>query len=319
MHSWNGKYRRPAGLATANYEQPMKTELLWAYEGLTTYLGWVLACRAGFRTAEEGLGVMALDAATLEFTRGREWRPLVDTAIHAGALYDVRGEWSNWRRNTDFYSEGMLVWLEADATIRALTHGQKSLDDFCRAFFGGRGAPEVKPYVAAHLYAALAAIAPYDWAGFFRARLEALQPHAPLGGLRQCGWELAWSDSSTAAFDSRQAGDKAMDERFSIGVVFAAEGGAVRDVVPGSPADLAGIAPDMKLVGVNGRRWNSAVLRDAIRATAAGEPLELLLENGEFLRTFRLEYRGGLRYPRLVRNGEPADRLADILAPHAQH
>lgn len=314
-HSWNGKYRRPAPIATADFAAPMKTELLWAYEGLTSYLGWVLSARSGLRSLEDSRDQMALDAAQQDNTRGRDWRPIADTALEADALYNSRAAWSSWRRSTDFYDDAMLVWLDADVTIRRLTHDARSLDDFCRAFFGGTGVPEVKPYAAAELYAALNAVAPYDWANFFHARIETVQSRADLAGLEQSGWRLAFADSTTSAFDAQESSGEMLDESYSIGLWLGAKDGRVIDVVPGSAAEKAGIAPDMKLLAVNGRRWNSDVLHDAIAATAKGDPLELLLENGEFLRAYMLDYKGGRRYPRLVRIDAQPDAMAEILKP----
>src|SRR6476660_3126918 len=86
-HSWNGKYRRPAGLATPDFEQPMRGELLWVYEGLTQYLGRVLPARSGLWTAEDFREAMAAVAAEFEHQSGRQWRPLVDTSVAVQLTY----------------------------------------------------------------------------------------------------------------------------------------------------------------------------------------------------------------------------------------
>src|SRR5262249_31898650 len=138
-HSWNGKYRRPADLTTAPFGEPMKTDLLWVYEGLTQYLGFVLAARSGLLTPEQGRGYLALTAASLDNEPGRTWRPLRDTAVAAQILYGSPTEWHSWRRAVDFYDESLLFWLEADTIIRRTTKGDRSLDDFCRRFLGGQG------------------------------------------------------------------------------------------------------------------------------------------------------------------------------------
>ena len=138
-HSWNGKFRRPAGLATGDYEKPMDGALLWVYEGLTNYLGEVLAARSGIWTAEQYRENLANEAAALDNTPGRDWRPLADTATAAQLLYDGRADGSSYRRSTDFYEEGSLIWLEADTLIRRESKGQRSLDTFIQSFDGGRG------------------------------------------------------------------------------------------------------------------------------------------------------------------------------------
>ena len=123
-HSWNGKYRRPKGLATSNYQKPMEGDLLWVYEGLTQYWGDVLATRSGLWTAQQFLDEAAETAAALDNTRGRTWRPLQDTADAAQILYGAAQEFESWRRGVDFYPEGFLIWLDADTLIRQQTHGQ---------------------------------------------------------------------------------------------------------------------------------------------------------------------------------------------------
>ena len=183
-HSWNGKYRRPAGLATPDYQQPMRDELLWVYEGLTDYLGKVLAARSGLQTNEDFRETFALTAAMLDHRSGREWRSLADTAVAAQLLYDSPGVGVNRRRSVDFYPEGDLIWLEADVLIRQQTHGEKSLDDFCKKFHGGdSSAPKVAPYTYDDVVTALNEIAPYDWKAFFQNRIYEITPHAPLGGI----------------------------------------------------------------------------------------------------------------------------------------
>ena len=82
---------------------------------------------------------MAATAAALDNKFGRQWRPLEDTAVAAQTLYEAGSDYSDYRRGVDYYPEGVLIWLEANMTIRQLSKGSKSLDDFCRAFHGGPG------------------------------------------------------------------------------------------------------------------------------------------------------------------------------------
>jgi predicted metalloprotease with PDZ domain len=316
-HSWNGKYRRPAGLATPDYGMPMKGELLWVYEGLTQYAGWVLAGRSGLRTFDQSLQDLAFEGGQMEYNRGREWRPLLDTAVEAQLLYEARTGGESWRRSVDFYEEMTLVWLEADVTIRRLTNGAKSLDDFCHAFHGGTGGPELKPYTRDDVVRALNAVVAYDWDGFFRQRVDTLRPHLALDAGALGGWSIAWSDTMSEMLRVRESSDEELDERWSIGCRIASKDFRVEDVVPGSPAALAGLPPESNLLAVNGRQITEKVLRDALRATRDGAPLELLVRDGDFFRTCRLDYRGGLRYPVLRRDPAQPDRLAEILKPAA--
>lgn len=316
-HSWNGKYRRPAGLATADYGSPMKGELLWVYEGLTQYSGWVIAGRAGTLTHKQSLDELAADIATLDDHRGRTWRPLVDTAVEAQLLYEARGQWEAWRRGVDFYDEGTLLWLDADVTIRQRTNGAKSLDDFCHLFHGGEGGPELKPYTFDDIVKALTTVAPYEWATFLHERVDRIQPHPPTNGVTQGGWQLAWTDTLPEVQRAREAENENTDESHSIGLTIGKDGD-IKDVVPDSPAFKAGIVPGYTLVAVNGRRWNVDLLRDAIRRSKDGVAIELVVTNKDFFHTAKLDYAGGLRYPVLRRNARLPDLVSQILSPHAK-
>jgi len=317
VHSWNGKYRRPAGLATTDYQQPMQGELLWVYEGLTQYLGFVLGARSGLRTPQQARENLALSAAALDNEPGRTWRPLVDTAVEAQLLYNAANEYDSWRRGTDFYNEGLLIWLEADATIRKLTNNQSSMDDFCQRFHGKPSSgPKIVPYTYEDVVKTMNEVAPHDWNAFFQERLRSLSPRAPMGGIVGSGWKLVYVDSIPPYQKSLAGAQKYVDLRFSLGMILKEKDGEIRDVMPGTPAAKAGVQPGAMLVAVNGRHWSKDVLLDAVKATRDGGPLELLVDNGEFYRTCKLEYRGGPRYPQLVRAAGP-DRLSEILKPHA--
>jgi predicted metalloprotease with PDZ domain len=317
-HSWNGKYRRPAGLATPNYQEAMKGGLLWVYEGMTQYYGTMLSARIGSWTPERLRENLAWVAAYLDQRKGRSWRDLEDTAITAQLLYGSPELYRTWRRDTDYYDEGTLIWLEVDTIIRQETKGKKSLDDFCRKFEGGENTgPKTVPYTLDDVVAALQEISAYDWRTFFAQRVNSHGPGAPLGGLENSGWKLVYSETPN---ESREAGEVAMhltDVQFSLGFLVRDTGGEngdeVIDVIPGSPAARAGVAPGMKLVAVNGRRWSPDDLHAAIReAKSGGEPIELLIENEDFFQTYRVDYHGGERFPHLERISGKPDLLGEI-------
>jgi predicted metalloprotease with PDZ domain len=320
VHSWNGKFRRPAGLATRDFQEPMQTKLLWVYEGLTQYLGFVLTARSGLYTPELSRENLAFIADWARNQQGRTWRPLQDTAVTAPYLYSapLRGEWASRRRGVDFYDEGALLWLDADTLIRQLTGGKKSLDDFCKSFYGGpSGPPEVKPYTFEDLLQALNGIVEHDWKGFLTQRLASTAPEPPLEGLTRGGWKLVYQETAGDLFRALEAEDKMVDLSPSLGLLIK-EDGKVADVVPGKPADRAGISPGMKLLAVNGRRWSPERLRDAVAATRDGKSgLELLFENTDFFHTFKLAYTRGDQYPHLERDTAKPDVITDIFRPQA--
>jgi len=316
FHSWNGKYRRPAGLATPNYQEPMHGDLLWVYEGLTDYYGNILAARTGFRSPEQFRENLAYTAAMLAHRAGRTWRPLQDTATSVQSLFAAPPEWTNWRRTADYYPEGYLIWLEVDSIIRQKTNGQKSLNDFCRLFHGGQsGQPIVVPYKFEDVVDALNKIVPNDWAKLLHDRVDSKSPDAPTGGITNGGWRLVYTDQKNSTMDAREKSSSNLDLSFSLGMIVGKEG-EVRDVIPGSPAYAAGLGPGMKLLGINGRKWSKDVARAALRAAMHNQqPLSLLAENGDYYNTYQVDYHDGDRYPHLVRvNGEP-NILDDVIKP----
>jgi predicted metalloprotease with PDZ domain len=315
VHSWNGKYRRPEGLATRDFEEPLKGDLLWVYEGLTEYMGWVLAARSDTISADLNRQFLALSAANLDNRAGREWRSLQDTAISAQILYEARSDWESIRRNVDFYDEGVLIWLEADTIIRRQTQGKKSLDDFCRAFYGApSGPPQVKPYGFDGVAETLNTIAPYDWRGFFETRLNRTgTDRAPLGGLEAGGYHLVYAEQLSEAQRVTEQVRRNISVAYSIGLRLNHDGSII-DVLPEMPAGKAGIGPGMKIVSVNGQGYSGELLREAIRNTRRGGSLELTVANGRSLATYKLDYHDGEKYAVLRRNGQP-DLIDDILKP----
>ena len=316
VHSWNGKFRRPAGIATPDYQQPMEDELLWVYEGLTDYLGKVLSTRSGLQTNVNFRDIFALTAAMLDHRSGREWRSLADTTVAAQLLYDSPVNGVNRRRMVDFYPEGNLIWLEVDTIIRQQTHGKKSLDDFCKKFHGGEsGSPKVVPYTFPEVVSGLNDISPYDWKTFFQRRVYDIAPRAPLGGIENSGWRLAYTNELSPMLKIREAQRKYTDMSYSLGIWLGTDGN-VNDILPGSPADRAGMAMNAKLVAVNGRAWSTKLLRDAVKSAATNSaPIELLMQRDDFYQILKVDYHGGEKYPMLERDLAKPDLLSQILQP----
>jgi predicted metalloprotease with PDZ domain len=305
-----------SGAHDGGYDFPMKGELLWVYEGLTEYLGSILAPRSGLETPQEFLDSLAMTAAEMDTENGRTWRPLADTAVNAQILYEAGTDYRNYRRDVDFYPEGVLIWLEADVQIRQLSKGAKSLDDFCRAFFGGAGGvPAMKPYTFDDVVAGLNAVQPYDWAGFFRERLDSTAEHAPMGGIVGGGWNLIYSAIPSGMWTAAAEERKLTDLSYSLGFKVK-DDGAIVDVVMGGLAQKAGIAPSGQLIAVDNRQFTPAALREAVQSTAAGlRTLEFLIKTGEYYEVRRIEYAGGEKFPSLVRNPAAPDVLSQIATP----
>ena len=315
-HSWNGKFRRPADLWTPNFNVPMRNSLLWVYEGLTDYYGNVLTARSGLRTPEEARDVWAQYAAGFELSPGRTWRSLEDTTNQP--IISSRAQpqqWSTWQRSADYYPESDLIWLDADTKIRELSNGKKSLDDFARAFYGiDNGSYITVTYTFDDLVKALNAVQPYDWAGFFQARIFEIAPQVPENGFTQGGYRLVYNDHQP---DWLKHADLQRGDSFGTSLGFSVSPeGKLEQVVWNGVAFKAGITPDMNLEAVNDQKYTPAVLRETILAAEKNQqPIKLLLKRGDEYRTVSLDYHGGMRYPHLERVAGTPDRLDDVLAP----
>ena len=313
-HSWNGKFRRPADLATPNFNVPMRDSLLWLYEGQTQYWGYVLAARSGLVTREQALDAIAYTAANYQHRPGREWKPLQDTTNDPIIASRRPIPWRSWQRMEDYYQEGELVWLDADTLIRELSNGQKSLDDFARGFFGmddGQWVP--KTYTFDDVVAALNAVQPHDWASFLRARLDR-HDGPPFDGLARGGYTLTYTDTASDYLKKLEARRRIADFTFSLGFVIGRENRLV-DVLWGGRAQAAGLTVGTQLIAVNGEAYDKDRLIAMIKAAKTDNaPLEFIVKNGNRYATVRIDYHDGLRYPRLIRHADVPARLDQILA-----
>lgn len=316
VHSWNGKFRRPRDLTTPHFNTPMQDSLLWVYEGQTQFWGKVLAARSGLVSADLARDDLAQLAAMLEHRAGRLWRNLQDTTqepIVSGRRYQQ--EWRNWQRSADYYDEGVLIWLDADTVIREKSGGQRSLDDFARAFFGQRdGDLGPMTYTFEELVKALNDVQANDWARFLRDRLDSNAAPAPLDGLARAGWKLAYSETASENQKALEADRKFNDFSYSLGLRIDPEGKLV-EVLWDSPAYRAGLSSAATVLAVQGRAYKPELLREAVSANKDGKsPIELLVRDGDFFRSVRIDYRGGLRHPVLERLPNTEDRLSALLA-----
>lgn len=307
-HSWNGKFRRGADLWTPDYRTPMRDSMLWVYEGQTQFWGHVLAARSGLVTKQEALDNLASEAATYDAaTPGRSWRPVLDTTNDPIISGRAPQAWRGWSRSEDYYVEGALVWLEADATIRQLTQGRKSLDDFARAFFGVRDRDWGElTYDFNTVVETLNGVAPYDWARFLNDRIYAIRPTGVTAGLNKGGYELVYTDQPNLVVKAGEKTAKGTSLTWSGGLAVDREG-KLTSVIWDSPAFNAGLAVGMKIVAVNGVAFDGDALKTAItEAKTTKTPIQLIVQSGDTYRTVPLAYYGGLRYPHLRKTGTGA-------------
>jgi predicted metalloprotease with PDZ domain len=318
----------PLGSTQPDFATAQQGALLWVYEGLTQYYGEVLATRSGLMSAAQHRDVLALTAAYLDHTPGREWRTTEDTAIAASLLRSSNVPWANWRRGQDYYDDGQFIWLDADTLIRKSTNNQKSLDDFARIFLGqgGNTGPLIVTYAFDEVVRDLNQVLPYDWATFLSERLDKINLHIDLAGVERGGYKLVYRDERNG-LESALSGkdvayftgtdDHGVNLWHSVGLIVSGDGN-IADVRWNGPADKAKIVPGSKIIAVNGQAYSGDLLRAAIReAKGRSEPIHLIVQLDDFISTADIDYHDGERYPVLERvEGNPA-YLDDIVKPLA--
>lgn len=316
-HSWNGKFRRAADLWTPNLNVPMRDSMMWVYEGQTQYWGNVLAARSGLLTKQQALDSLASTAAAYDNRRGRDWRPVQDTTNDPIIANRKPLSWLSYQRSEDYYSEGLLVWLDADTLIREKTGGKKSLDDFAKAFFGvDNGSYVPRTYTFDDVVSTLNGVVANDWATFLKTRIQDVQEKAPLDGFARGGYKVVYADTPTEFMKSAESKSKTTALSYSLGLTVGSDG-VLTDVQWGGPAFKAGLTQGLSVVAVNGEAFDSDKLKSAVTAASKpdGQLVELLIKDGSRYRMVKIDYRGGLRYPRLEKIPGVPSRLDDILTP----
>ncbi|MGO4378586.1 M61 family metallopeptidase [Pseudoduganella sp. RAF19] len=314
-HSWDGKFRRPAGQDVPDFNTPLQNDLLWVYEGQTQFWGQVLSARSGLQKSASVRDQIAVNAARYSSIAGREWRTVQDTTYDPIINSRRPLGWSSYQRSEDYYNEGALIWLDVDTKLREMSGDKLSLDDFARKFYGVKdGMNTALHYTFDDVVKTLNSIQPYDWASFLHTRVEELGP-APLDGLARAGWKLVFTDKQTEYLKSVEDRSKSADFIYSLGFNVGSEG-KIESIQWDGAGFKAGLSGNTTLLAVNGRAYKPELLRAAVTAAKdSKKPIDLLVKHGQQYRTVSLAYYGGLRYPRLERIEGTKDRLEILLSP----
>lgn len=312
-HSWCGKYHIPAGMITPNFNTPKDTHLLWVYEGMDQYLGKLLHARSGMiATKDKDSFKAALEswAKTVHFHQQQKGRRSISLQDTAASAYLRRGGSSHWRllnRSQDYYNEGAMLWMEMDAIIRAGSNGQKSFNDFCKAFFSRKQENVIHVgFTEEDVIEHLNDVYPYNWKELIDKRVRGLTDEISLDFVEACGYRIQYSNKATD-FDKDSV-------RTSLGLGVD-DNGKITGIVPNSPADKAGLYDGAEIVGINDRKFSKKRLEDAVADSATKRKIEFLLLNGELFEKMTIEYADGPRYMDLVRNEEKPDLFKEIWKP----
>jgi predicted metalloprotease with PDZ domain len=314
-HSWNGKFRRGADLWTPDFRTPMRNSLLWVYEGQTQFWGYVLEARSGLASKQDVLDGLASIAAGLDMRKARSWRSLDDTTNDPVISARRPKGWVSWQRSEDYYNEGLLIWVEADAIIRQGTKGAKGLDDFAAKFFGMTdGDYGEVTYNFDDVVATLNGVMPYDWAGFLKERLTGKAAGAPLGGFERSGYKLTYTDTPTNFVKTGMKARKYLDLSYSLGIDVGKEA-KITSVAWEGPAYKAGLTVGQTIIAVNGVTYTDDAMKAAVTAAKGGStPVRLTVKSGARVRDVAVLWTEGLRYPRFIKTGTGDTPLDKLLA-----
>jgi predicted metalloprotease with PDZ domain len=315
-HAWVGKYRRPAGQIVPDFRTPLINDLLWVYEGQDQFWGYVLGARSGMFTKQETLDAIALIAANLDVRSGRNWRPVEDTTRDPIITARRPKGWVTYQRSEDYYNEGMLIWLEADAIMRARSGRTLGLDDFAKRFFAGKdGEYKAVPFTLDDIVRDMNAVVPLDWKQFLTSKIGERATPTPISALELSGYRLAMVEEPTPFFKDAEKRAGEVNLAFSLGLVIG-KNGHVAQVVWDGPAFKAGLTNAAEIVAVNGRTYSDSAIRDAVTAAKNGtEPIRLIVKSGSRVREVAIPYSAGHRYPRLTQMGGVEGSLDLLLKP----
>lgn len=315
-HAWIGKYRRPAGQIVPDFRTPLVNDLLWAYEGQDQFWGYVLGARSGLFSKQETLDALASIAAAQDVRRARDWRDVEDTTRDPIITARRPKGWVSYQRSEDYYNEGLLIWLEIDATLRARTKGERGMDDFVRLYTAGpNGTWDARGATLEEIADKLNGLSAYDWTGLLRERLNGKSPNAPLSGLTLGGYRLIYTREATAFFRDAEKRSNETNLTYSLGMTVS-KNGHVNTILWDGPAFKAGLTTAAEIISVNGRVFTDEVLRDAIGDAEGGkEPIRLIVKSGKRVREIAIAWNGGHRFPRLEKIGTGDGSLDRLLMP----
>lgn len=326
IHAWVGKLRAQEGLLHDDFHTPGDTRMMWVYEGLTSYYDETIAARTGLYSFEQFRDSWIGTIERYALQRGRLWKSVEDTGAGLRHLRENSARFEDLRRRQDYYGEGSLFWMEADAIIRAATNNEKSLDDFARRFFDvppPEGEGDVVEHTRQDVVDTLESVySGVDWDAMIRERIESPRATLDFESLAErLGYRFVYRPEPFTSSDKASASGRSVDLRASLGFS-ANESGEIRSIIVDSPAWRAGLGYDMKIVSVRTRAsrestvaYSANALRDAVRESVDAGQIDLLVEWDGVIRPVRIPYDGGMRYPTLERIEGTPDLLRAIAEP----
>ena len=288
FHAWNVKRLRPAEFARYDYGRENYTELLWFFEGFTSYYDDLLLLRSGRLDPARYLKLVAKASSNVLATPGRRVHSVAQSSFEAWTKF-YRADENTPNATISYYAKGALVALAFDLTLRR--EGRGTLDDVMRELWrAGRGGPIAQADIAAALMAVGGRSFEPEIAAWVHGTEEL--PLAPLLAALGVDW---------------QAQPATLAQRLGLRVSESALTGVrVTHVLRGGAGEAAGLAAGDELIAL--ADWRLRRLDDAARLLVPGRVTRLLVARDQRVLSLSLAL------------PSPADELAGAvqLAPAEQ-
>ena len=301
FHTWNVKRLRPSEFAQFDYQRENYTELLWFFEGFTSYYDDLLLRRAKLIDDATYLALLAKTVNAVAQTPGRLVQTVAQASFDAWVKY-YRQDENTLNTTVSYYTKGALVALCLDLSLRR--GGRTNLDAVMRGLWqrcaGG-------PMTQADLLAVLDALAGESYAARLQAWVHSTQELPVTELLRQHGVRIA---TETAP----------MAERLGLRVVEQA-GVHIKVVLRGSAAEAAGLCAGDECLGVElsaGRHaqgWRLSKLAELPMYLGQARTCTVLISRDKRLLRLALTLPDPLK--RLQLNADNSDKVAAWLHPRA--
>jgi predicted metalloprotease with PDZ domain len=272
FHAWNVKRLRPLPLGPFDYTQMVHTPSLWISEGLTSYYGSLSVERAGLVPPQQYLDGIARLITNFEAKPGRKERSIEDTSWDTWFSNPMSISQANNLANTyySYYDGGQIMGHILDFAIRDNTNNQKSLDDWMRLLYSRYALPKpgFKPEDAIH---AANEVAGKDVSDVFRRYISGMEPipyeqYFALAGIevtKKVDPDKAWVGIEVKKSDDGHA--------------------QIRNVIPGSPAENAGLSNDDVIYAIDSRALEADGVNAQLSSRKPGDTLRItVLRLGEF-------------------------------------
>ncbi|WP_052571333.1 M61 family metallopeptidase [Geothrix fermentans] len=285
FHAWNVKRLHDPVLGPFDYSRENPTKMLWFHEGLTSYMEHVIVLRAGVVPWSHTSKELAKCWTEQVQRPGRTEQSLEESSWDAWIRFYKQHEFSP-NSSVSYYDKGeMVAWL-MDAALREGSGGKAGLIDLFALLWARHGEAGLTDADVRRAFEELSGKPPAPfWDAYISGRAE-LDP-APLR--RAFGLAME-AKAPWEALGAGEAQDPAAQRRTRswTGLVLAANGPAIQNVIPGSPAAKAGLSFGMEVLAVDGWRTTTAaeVQRGLAEPGPGGKVRVLASERG---RVFEVE------------------------------